>query len=420
MAWLAAGPSKRVLEVHAVTRRRTRTTPDYVAVLESLYAQPEVPDRTWLARVVEAFSRCVDFGWGLGLSLIEDVHDTRAVRMVQGTGRMAEPYAVLQGAGAQLDTDTFNAIYYPGKLLLRASSHARRLPAGPRETLLGSIAAEGVKDSVWLLAYPAPNMVLQIAVPLGTTPSLPSATRDVLHRFRIHVESALRLRLRETEPPVAILDATGKLLHAEGDARSTESRQQLAARVQRIELARSSDGRSQDRTALELWEALVEGRWSLVEQLQSSGRKHYLVLQNEPQTRAYRSLSARETRVLFLSSMGLSGKHIAYELGVRETQVAAYLGTAATKIGLRNRTELCRVVAGLLAGETQAPPLPNGLSEAERAVLELVAQGLSNREIAVLRGSSERTVANQVASILRKTNQTSRRGAACLTLARPR
>jgi DNA-binding NarL/FixJ family response regulator len=348
------------------------------------------------------------------------VNGLRTVKLVQASGRIAEPYAILQRAGAQLDDATFEAIYYPRKLLLRATSHARLLPPGPRETLLVAHAAEGVKESVWLLAYPAPNMVLQIAVPLGEASRLPTATRDVLHRFRIHAETALRLQLREAQSTVAILDASGKLLHAEGDARSNESRHELEARVQRIEQARSRAGRAQQRAALAAWEALVEGRWSLVEDIQQDGRKHYLALQNEPQTRSYRSLTPRETRVLFLSSMGLSGKHLAYELGLSETHVAACLGGAATKIGVRNRTELCRVVAGLLAGEPdRAQPLPEGLSDAELAVLELVAQGLSNREIATRRGSSERTVANQVASILRKTKRTSRRGAACLVLSKP-
>lgn len=42
------------------------------------------------------------------------------------------------------------------------------------------------------------------------------------------------------------------------------------------------------------------------------------------------------------------------------------------------------------------------LSIAEREVAELVARGLTNREIAELRGTRVRTVANQVASLFRK------------------
>jgi DNA-binding NarL/FixJ family response regulator len=48
------------------------------------------------------------------------------------------------------------------------------------------------------------------------------------------------------------------------------------------------------------------------------------------------------------------------------------------------------------------------LTSAERAVLDLVVRGASNAEIARTRGSSIRTVANQVASLLRKLAATSR------------
>jgi len=45
---------------------------------------------------------------------------------------------------------------------------------------------------------------------------------------------------------------------------------------------------------------------------------------------------------------------------------------------------------------------PDGLTLAERAVVDAVASGRSNAEIARLRGTSARTVANQLASVFRK------------------
>jgi len=52
-----------------------------------------------------------------------------------------------------------------------------------------------------------------------------------------------------------------------------------------------------------------------------------------------------------------------------------------------------------------APPT---LTVAEREVALAVAAGVSNREIAIARGTSERTVANQLAAIYRKLSITSR------------
>ncbi|HLK36962.1 MAG TPA: helix-turn-helix transcriptional regulator [Polyangiaceae bacterium] len=55
-----------------------------------------------------------------------------------------------------------------------------------------------------------------------------------------------------------------------------------------------------------------------------------------------------------------------------------------------------------------AAPL-GSLSASERCVAELVLEGRSNNEIAGLRSTSVRTVANQIAAVFRKLNVRSRR-----------
>jgi DNA-binding CsgD family transcriptional regulator len=57
---------------------------------------------------------------------------------------------------------------------------------------------------------------------------------------------------------------------------------------------------------------------------------------------------------------------------------------------------------------TPAPPGLDELTSTERHVLELVLASRSNSEIAKERGTSARTVANQIASIFRKTSAGSR------------
>lgn len=61
------------------------------------------------------------------------------------------------------------------------------------------------------------------------------------------------------------------------------------------------------------------------------------------------------------------------------------------------------------------PDRQNALTAAERAVTRLALEGLSNREMAVRRRASERTIANQLASVFRKLNLGSRRELAALT-----
>jgi DNA-binding CsgD family transcriptional regulator len=57
------------------------------------------------------------------------------------------------------------------------------------------------------------------------------------------------------------------------------------------------------------------------------------------------------------------------------------------------------VVFSFSSGGVSAPP---GLSAAEREVARAALEGRSNAEIAALRGTSVRTVANQLQSIFRK------------------
>jgi DNA-binding NarL/FixJ family response regulator len=56
--------------------------------------------------------------------------------------------------------------------------------------------------------------------------------------------------------------------------------------------------------------------------------------------------------------------------------------------------------------ETRAPVA--GLTPAEQGVLDLLRAGLSNTQVAAARGTSVRTVANQVASVFRKLGVQSR------------
>jgi DNA-binding CsgD family transcriptional regulator len=65
-------------------------------------------------------------------------------------------------------------------------------------------------------------------------------------------------------------------------------------------------------------------------------------------------------------------------------------------------------LAVLVLSPQEEVALP-GLSDAERKVAELAVAGYSNREIASIRATSVRTIANQLARIFAKTGTSSRR-----------
>ena len=82
----------------------------------------------------------------------------------------------------------------------------------------------------------------------------------------------------------------------------------------------------------------------------------------------------------------------------------------------RGRAPGVEIVRVRLAGEEYAVVrlsslvelLPEGLTEAERDIVDRVLEGHSNAEIARARGTSARTVANQLAGVFRKLGVQSR------------
>jgi DNA-binding CsgD family transcriptional regulator len=147
-----------------------------------------------------------------------------------------------------------------------------------------------------------------------------------------------------------------------------------------------------------VWHALASGDYRVV-------LEHRVYLFVEP-SRPRPRLTPIEKAVVHAAARALPGKEIAYTLGIAPSTVSTALSSATTKTGLSSATELARLVRALVVEPLDASD--RSLSEAEREVLELVLAGKSNSEIAELRKRSVRTIANQVASILRKTGSPSR------------
>ncbi|MBX3231771.1 MAG: helix-turn-helix transcriptional regulator [Labilithrix sp.] len=85
-------------------------------------------------------------------------------------------------------------------------------------------------------------------------------------------------------------------------------------------------------------------------------------------------------------------------------ELAAPVGLAAARLA----AGVDELVLFTWPGSRDSDPSGVTLSRAEREVLAGVVRGASNREIARARFVSERTVANQVASVLRKVGARSR------------
>jgi DNA-binding NarL/FixJ family response regulator len=105
---------------------------------------------------------------------------------------------------------------------------------------------------------------------------------------------------------------------------------------------------------------------------------------------------------------------MAYALGLSPARVSQALALASAKVGTATNLELVRLGA-LLTRDPRLEAPAARLTSSEREVLDLLQQGLSNEAIAKMRARSVRTIAIQVAALLRKTGTSSRRELAART-----
>lgn len=273
-----------------------------------------------------------------------------------------------------------------------------RLPAAA-DTFEQMLKGLGFVDGLGVVVHPRPGFVTVVTAGFGHTVELSRPEREHLARISLHFEAGHRLRL-DKAAVIGEIDAKGRVSSA-----------RVGAHVARIGAARSQAKRRRLEGA-ELWTALLEGRLSVVPR----GRR-YLVLDNPPPTHRMRALSPRETAVLSLAARGSSTKQICYALGISPSLVSMLLQSAAAKVGALSRTDLVRLGA-LLTRDTKALLDDEPLTSAEEEVLALLERGLGNGQIAAVRLRSVRTIANQVASLLRKTGSTSRRELVARTAAR--
>jgi DNA-binding NarL/FixJ family response regulator len=178
--------------------------------------------------------------------------------------------------------------------------------------------------------------------------------------------------------------------------------------------------RTDEPPAHPLWQALLAGQWSLLDSFLSEGTRYVVACQNPAQDLTLRALQPRERSVLEFALAGRSGKWIAYELDRSEATVGRALRKAERRLGLVDTTELVGLrtalfepleVHGVTLAVARLPPATASgeLSDAERSIVTGILGGKRVAAIAQERGTSPRTVSNQIASAYRKLGVSSRR-----------
>jgi DNA-binding CsgD family transcriptional regulator len=377
---------------------------DWLQVVETAY-RPEGDIGGWADGLIESSSRLFAHGEFLGFLGIEYGPEYLEVRprVVAGL-RRTEAESDLQRTTA-LGSPAVHTMFFPPSLVATHAELENRMPPGGAQALAMTRREHGVADVLGVVLHPAPGFAAVLFVGAPAPIRLSRHERLRLGQIGLHLETGLRLRLQPGALK-AVLEPNGKLVHLEKDA---PPRQLLARTAKRVDAARTRRSRRQPES-LDLWAALVAGRVSLVERYEGS-RRYYAVVENRVERHPIRALTRAESDVVTEVARGLSGKLAAYGLGLRPSTVSSLLATAACKIGVANRTDLVRLAA-MLMGDPRAKLSDAALSKAEREILDLVARGLTNQQIAEMRNRSVRTIANQVAALLRKTTLPSRRALA--------
>jgi DNA-binding CsgD family transcriptional regulator len=209
----------------------------------------------------------------------------------------------------------------------------------------------GIRDVIGVVARDPSGHAVFFSTP---SPDFRRPTRQeciLWSRIAAHISAGSRLR---RALPVdgadiaagadAVLSPSGAIAHAEAPLQDRGARDSLRSAAKAIDRARSK-ARSNDDEALDLWQGLVAGRWSLVDRFDNDGRRYLVARKNDPDVRDPRALTLRERQVLAYAAMGHPLKLIAYSLGLSLSTVSVNRRTAMRKLGLQHHADIVALFA---------------------------------------------------------------------------
>jgi len=402
---------------------------DWVALIESGY-QLEGSDQVWLENVLDKATPLFDRGdWSTIINYRFTPTTVNIDHVVtQGPSQLVKN---IFNTSLSWSQDAVDIIYRGSPTVVSLSTLVfPRFPIHHTDFLH---AAQGsMSDILGIWTHTGIGSGLKICRTFSSSVTPTQIERRLWPLAASHLAAGLRLRTFahdfsfDDARVEAILDPNGKVHEAREGATELSVRESLRETVRRIEYLRSRAGRSDPDKAMNTWEALVQGRWSLVDKFDTDQRRYVVAIKNDPAHPDPRGLSEQERQVAEYTGLGRSSKEISYILGISPSAVTNCTARAQSKLGLSSRTELATFFSpgGLraklaeisIAGEqflVGAYPLINeklisSLTDAERTILIYLIAGSTNSDIAQRRKTSSRTVANQVQSIFNKLRVRSR------------
>jgi DNA-binding CsgD family transcriptional regulator len=305
-----------------------RAVAPLTSVLERIYA-PEDNADAWLRGIHEGLSAAFDGHLGA------QVYTLRAGRSsVEVDAAAADDLAIRE---VLVESHRYADAFVID--VMRSHPFLRGAQAGMEGHPARDFAAEnGVLDTVLAIGFADYERACVGCFVVEPGRPIERSAATALRRLAAHLAAAHRLRAYDGEPE-AVLRPDGALLHAEGDAASVRAREHLRASARAISRARN-DCRRDAAAGLAFWTAMVEGQWTLVDRVDTDGKRLLMARRNDPGRDGHARLTKRERSVVERASLGAPQSHVAYELGLAESTVSETLARALKKLGLASRAEL--------------------------------------------------------------------------------
>lgn len=313
-----------------------------LGILEAVYEDAE-SEAEWLSGIARAASR-----GGERPVFVYTYHSSPARGVRFGSKGDAGPifdgwWDALRSSVKKAKPEAVDAFFRYVRPLRSAIPTA---PDASTKLWLGELFAETLTREVRISTLTDPcGHGVAFGFPLMEDRKLPSREQATLRALSVHIGAAYRLRravggrARDAFDLVeGVVAPDGRVLHASGPAKSRAGLTKLARAAEARNRLRL--GRASAEEALELWRALILGRWTLVDHVERDGKRLLLARRNEPHVTEPRALAPLERAIFAFAALGHPNKLIAYELGVSPNTVSEYLSRALRKLGFKSRIEL--------------------------------------------------------------------------------
>lgn len=339
---------------------------DYISVVEASYDINSM-EKTWLQNLAESLEGLVQSDFGTLAYQVEfDDQGPRIHNAVQTRDAKLDLVPRIEKMAALLEAGRQRKLGLAERV--RYEVYSRVVTSGFNKAVGKLFVSEFERlgpDWMYNLGTPAKDIFVlgnyhvdqkgttALFAGLSKKRKLTDAKRDSYHRLSAHIKAAQRLRRRlgqqiEVQLPEggAVLSANGRLLEADGGAKVRDAQEILERRTKFIDQARAQKS-LRDEEALLLWEGLVQGEWSLVEQFDSDGKRFIIAFRNPEEVEDPRGLSDMECRVVGLAVRGYADALIGYHLGLPEGTVSSHLSRAMRKLRVASRADLVKTLGVL-------------------------------------------------------------------------